>query len=230
FLHELLHGFGLNHTSSYYAWMNHRGADDPHGGFPWANRPDAESARPLPYDDKLIRDMYPASGTRWDVAALNTWFHVTTSSTGKAADQVALGTPSLGSKFTKDKATSGACGTGGAHAGSTTVAEGDLLRTRFALANYSTGSMQVTSKLWLSPDDTLGYDDQPALTWDVRTVDAETSALAEVSFEMPWLPDGRYHAIVVLGSQHINSDGSVDPHSPVTDWIPLRGTICVGSC
>jgi hypothetical protein len=209
--------------------MNHRGAGDPNGGFPWANRADADAVRPLPYDAKLLRQSYPGSGFRWDVAVLNTWYHVTTTSKGNAADQVKLCTPSLGNKFTKDATTSGACGTGGTAGGSTVVHEGDMLRTRFALANYSTGSVHVVSKLWLSTDDTLYYGDQPALTWDERDIPAETSDLAEVSFKMPWLPDGRYHAIVVIGSQHINPDGSIDPYSPTTDWIPLRGTVCVGS-
>jgi hypothetical protein len=85
----------------------------------------------------------------------------------------------------------------------------------------------VTSKLWLSKDDKLDSSDTPALTWDVRTVGAEASDLTEVSFEMPHLPAGTYHPIVVLGAQHFNAAGIVDPHSPVTDWIPLRGTVHV---
>ena len=227
FLHELLHGFGLHHTSTAYSMMNHRGASDPNGGFPWANRPDIDAVRPLPDEIGLLRDTYPASDTRWEMAVLNTWFHVTTDSEGNAADQVKLCLPSLGSRFVKDQAASGACGTGGAKGGSTSVAELDMLRTRFALANYSTGSMQVTSKLWLSKDDKLDSSDTPALTWDVRTVNAETSTLAQVAFEMPHLPAGSYHPIVVLGAQHFNAAGQVDPHSPVTDWIPLRGTVQV---
>ena len=93
FLHELLHAFGLNHTSSAYAMMNHRGDDD---GFPWGNRADADAVRPLPDDVRLLRASYPASGTRWDVDALNMWYVVTSASKGGAADQVKLCTPSLG--------------------------------------------------------------------------------------------------------------------------------------
>jgi hypothetical protein len=232
FLHELMHGFGLGHTSSQYAMMNHRGSGDPNGGFPWANRPDADAVRPLPYDVKLLRASYPASGSRWEVAVLNTWFHVTTDSEGAAADQVKLCTPSLGDRLKKDETTSGVCGAGGANAGSTRVSEGLMLQTRFALANYSTGSVHVTSRLWLSTDEELGYGDSPALSWDIRDIAAETSDLAEVAFKLPWLPDGTYHAIVVISSEHVNADGSIDPYSPTSDWMPLRGTItvCSGLC
>lgn len=231
FGHELLHAFGLHHTSTEYAMMNHRG-DAGTGGFPWANRSDPDAVRPLPYDVKLIRQAYPSSGFRWDLAVLNTWYQVTTGSVGGAADQVKLCTPSLGDRFTKKQTTSDACGAGGDDAGSTRVDEDKMLFTRFALANYSTGSVQVTSKLWLSTDEELSYGDQPALTWDVRDIPAETSELAEVEFKLPWMPAGIYHAIVVTGSQHFNADGLVDPHSPTTDWIPLRGTIqyCDGPC
>jgi hypothetical protein len=231
FLHEMLHAFGLQHTDSFYAMMNNRGLNNSTGGFPWANRADADAVRPLPYDDKLIRDAYPASGSRWEVAPLDTWFQVTATSAPNSADQVKLCTPSLGTQFTNNQTTSGPCGTGGTIAGSTQVSEGDTLRTRFALANYSTGSMHVTSRLWLSTDEQLSDGDIPANSWDIRDIPAETSDLAEVAFKLPWLPEGSYHPIVVLSSEHLNADGSVDPHSPTSDWIPLRGTVyhCVAT-
>jgi hypothetical protein len=232
FLHELEHAFGLNHTATEYATMNHRGAGDPNGGFPWANRADKDSVMPLPWDVGQIRNLYPASGTRWDIAALNTWFHVTTSSTGSAADQVKLCTPSLGFQFTKSQTTSGPCGTDGSIGGSTRVSEGDTLRTRFAIANYSTGSMHVTSKLWLSTDDELSEDDIPANSWDIRDIPAESSSLAEVGFRLSAMPEGTFHPIVMLSAWHVNSDGTVDDSSKKNDWIPLRGTVfhCDGVC
>jgi hypothetical protein len=224
FLHELLHAFGLEHTKTEYSMLNHRGSGDPHGGFPWANRGDADAVRPLPYEIGLLRGEYPASDAHWDVTVLNTWFNKVKGD--DAAHQVQLCTPSLGTKFTKNRTVSDACGHGGPDGGSAVVAENDLLRTRFTLANASTGSMQVTSKLWLSTDDVLSDGDIPALTWDVRTVSADTSELAEVTFKVPHLPPGNYRPIVVIGAEHVNPDGSIDPHSPLTDWMPLRGTVC----
>ena len=75
--------------------MNHRGDD----GFPWGNRADADAVRPLPDDVRLLRASYPASGTRWDVDATNTWYEITSTSKGGAADQVKLCTASVGTAF-----------------------------------------------------------------------------------------------------------------------------------
>jgi hypothetical protein len=234
FLHEMLHAFGLQHTDDYYAFMNNRGLNNTTGGFPWANRADADAVRPLPYDDKLIRDAYPASGSRWDVAPLDTWFHVTPTSATNSADQVKLCTPSLGTKFTNDQTTSGPCGTGGTIGGGTRVSEGDTLRTRFALANYSTATMHVESHLWLSTDEQLSDGDTPANSWDVRDIPAATSQLAEVGFKLSAMPAGTYHPIVAVSSWHLKSDGTIDTDTSKTsfDWIPLRGTVfhCDGYC
>jgi len=54
YLHELLHAFGLEHTSTDYANMNY-------GIKPWANRPANDMMKPLPDDVKaLIIQMWPA--------------------------------------------------------------------------------------------------------------------------------------------------------------------------
>jgi hypothetical protein len=229
FLHELLHAFGLQHTKTDYSMLNHRGASDPHGGFPWFNRPDAEAVQPLPYEIGLLRDAYPASDAHWQVSVLNTWFQVIKDSTDDAAHQVQLCTPSLGDRFTRNQTTSDACGTGGTSGGSTIVSENEWLRTRFAVANSSTDSMQVTSRLWLSRDDVLDDSDIPANSWDLRTVSAETSQLAEVAFKLPHLPDGTYRPIVATSSQHLNADGTAQQGTGSFDWMPLRGSVCVGA-
>lgn len=71
FLYELLHAFGFNHTLTRYSFMNHRG----NGGFPWANREPDDAVRPLPDEIATLRRLYhPASDSRYDVAALNTWY------------------------------------------------------------------------------------------------------------------------------------------------------------
>ena len=220
-LHEVLHAFDLNHTATQYSMMNHRGD----GGFPWANRPDPESVRPLPYEIGLLRAAYPATGARWDVAALDTWFGVTSDSTGGAADQVKLCHPSLGSDW-RAETLSGTCGVDGEKDGSTTVsAPGSSLRTRFALANYSTGSLDVTAKLWLSKDDTWDASDVPVDADLSRHLDAATSKLVSAKWTLPELCSGDYRPIVHIVAMHVNADGAADPASVKTDWIPLRRKI-----
>jgi hypothetical protein len=219
--HEVLHAFDLNHTATEYSMMNHRGD----GGFPWANRPDHEAIRPLPDEIGLLRAAYPATGTRWDVAALDTWFGVMPDSKGGAADQLKLCSPSLGSSWSAETS-SGACGVDGNKNGSTTVgAPGSTLRTRFALANYSTGSEDVTTRLWLSKDETWDPSDVPADADQSQHLSAATSALVPAKWTLPTLCSGVYHPIVHVVAMHINADGAADPASVKTDWIPLRGTI-----
>ncbi len=86
YLHELLHAFGLEHSSDTYAFTNY-------GERPWANRPGADSIRPLPADIRALRSMYPAGTGRSDVALLNTWFDPADTSVG-AARQKMLCNPS----------------------------------------------------------------------------------------------------------------------------------------
>jgi hypothetical protein len=232
FLHELLHAFGLNHTSSAYAMMNHRGADD---GFPWGNRGDADAVRPLPDDVRLLRASYPASGTRWDVDALNMWYVVTSVSKGGAADQVKLCTPSLGTSFLYSSVSEGPCGTGGPNGGSISACPGDTLYTRYALNNYSTGSVHVTSTLSLSSDETSDATDALSATTRTDDLSATTSKLVEAKWKVPNASGALVykledlHPIVHLLSEHINADGSADPNSLRIAWIPLRGTIDISS-
>ena len=128
--------------------MNYPGYD----GYPWANRPDHEALRPLPADVRTLRQRYPEAGSRAEVAVLNTWFDATDPSESGAAYQQHLCQPSLGSGWSL-KTSAGTCGTNGADQGSTEICTGDTLRTRFALANYSTEAVDVVSGLWFSLHD-----------------------------------------------------------------------------
>lgn len=234
FQHELLHAFGLKHTTSQYSFMNHRGDGGWNltrpagyvdtGGFPWANRDADRSVLPLPYEVGELRRLYPGSGSRYDIAALNTWYRPADVS-DDAAWQMKLCVPSLGASWSADTS-SGTCGVDGKKDGATTVfSPGSTLRTRFALANYSTGSLDVTSKLWLSKDETWDPSDVPVDADESRHLDAATSRLVNAKWTLPELCSGEYHPIVHLIAMHYNADGSADPASLKMDWIPLRGTI-----
>jgi hypothetical protein len=217
FLHELLHAFGLTHTKTQYAFMNHRGD----GGFPWANRPEADAVRPLPYDAQVLRARYPASGTRYDVAVLNTWYEPPADPDDDAGYQTALCKPSLGGSWSA-LTSSGTCGKNGA----TNVCAGDTLRTRYTLANYSTDSMTVWAWLYFSRDETFdGTDPLSATSSPSYDVAAAKSTYSEDTWTVPALTHGAtYHPIVRVIAEHIGANGA-DPLSVKADWIPLRGTV-----
>jgi hypothetical protein len=213
FLHELLHAFGLKHTKTQYAFMNHRGD----GGFPWANRPAADSVRPLPYDDLLLRGRYPGSGSRYEVAVLNTWYEPPADANDDAGYQTKLCKPSLGTAWTADTS-SGTCGKNGA----TEICAGDTLRTRYTLANYSTESMNVGAWLYFSNDETWGGSEPASTSGQNFDVAAAKSTLREDTWTVPSLTHGvTYHPIVRVIAEHIGANGA-EAQSVVADWIPLR--------
>ena len=220
FLHELLHAYGLKHTKTMYAFMDHRGS----GGFPWANRDPDLALRPLPYDTDILQALYTEKGDSWDVAVLNTWF-APPEPGDSAANQVANCTPSVGDKWSPD-GSDGSCATGG----DTTVCAGDMLKTRFTLANYSTGSMRVTATLYLSRGDAKWHGDEPASETTHSLDFLPTQAQSwQASWKVPALTSGAsYRPIVRVIAEHIRDDGSADPDSVVADWIPLRGNVTAG--
>jgi hypothetical protein len=224
FLHELEHAWGFTHLQGEYTFMTHR---DP-AGFPWANRPANDAVRPLPYEAGVLRELYPATGTRYDVAALNTWWGPPNTATDSAGSQIDLCKPSLGGAFS-DAVDAPTCGVDGSASGSTSVCPGDELKTRVALANYSTESMQVTTELYFSPDEQWQATDAASPDAHVKNLDAESSGLSRREYSVPALAAGTYRPIVHTTSGHIEADGSSDAGSEVSDWIPLRGTVTVRS-
>jgi hypothetical protein len=225
FLHELEHAWDFKHIQGEYTFMTHRHP----AGFPWANRPTGDAIRPLPYEAGVLRDLYPASGTRYDVAALNTWWGPPNTADDKAGSQVDLCKPSLGSAFS-DEVDATTCGVDGTASGSTGVCPGDELKTRVALANYSTKSMLVTTQLYFSADERWDSSDIESTDAHQKSLDAATSGLSRRQFTVPALTAGTYRPILHTTSEHANADGSPDTASLQSDWIPLRGTVTVGSC
>jgi hypothetical protein len=226
FLHELLHAFGLQHTLDQYSFMNFQ---DP-SGLPWANRAERDSIRPLPYEVGVLRKLYPASGSHYDVAALDTWYGPPFEAGADAAGQYSLCTPSLGTSWSSPTS-SGACGWDGTKPGSSTVCPGDTLRTAVALANYSTASAHVTSYLHFSRDEQFDGADPATTSWASKDLDAATSALSKASWTVPDLDRGvTYHPIIRVISEHLDQPtGAADANSVRADWIPLRGTVTAGT-
>jgi hypothetical protein len=227
FLHELLHAFDFHHLQGQYTFMTHRSP----AGFPWANRAESGAMRPLPYEIGELRRLYPASGTKYEVAALNTWFGPPTDPTDDAGGQYQLCLPSLGANTFPMDNWSGTCGVdpgpGFGTPGSTTSAcSGTTLRTRFTIANSSTTSMNVSASLWFSRDETWDSGDIDSATFHTAQLNAGTSELQELTWTVPNV--GRvfsYRPIVRIVAEHVRSDGSGDANSVRSDWIPLSGTV-----
>jgi hypothetical protein len=202
YLHELLHAFGLNHDDSHYSFMNYAAR-------PWANRAPQDRIRPLPVDIRTLRDRYPAAGERTEVAALTTWFDADDISSSGAATGKVLCAPSLGSDYS--------AGLFDAHCGTsatTTVCSGDLLRTRYAVANYSTHSVDEDARLYFSTDAQWDYFDLVSPTVPATIHQTTESSMRGTSFAVPsGLVSGTtyYPILRVTGG--------------ASDWIPLPGTV-----
>jgi hypothetical protein len=206
YLHELLHAFGLNHDDSHYSFMNYSAR-------PWANRAGDDRIRPLPRDVRLLRDRYPAAGERTEVAALSTWYDEDDVSDSGAATGKVLCAPSLGDDFT-DKLFADHCGTGGSMGGSTTVCARDMLRTRYAVANYSTHPVDEDARLYFSTDAQWDYFDVASPTLADTIHQTTESSERGTSFEVP--------AGLVSGTTYYTI---LRVTGGATDWIPLPGTV-----
>ena len=213
YLHELLHAFGLEHSATSYTFMNY-------GEHPWANRADDDTIRPLPGDAAALRHLYPAAGSRTDVAVLTTGLDPRAVS-HRAATQHRLCKPSLGDTYSAGRFDD-FCGVGGPDTRSTTVCPGDPLHTRFTIANYSTEPVDVTAQVWLSLDDQHHNTDLMSPTTHRFTV-GQTSRTLQLDFTVPTLhgaaPGTQYHVIV-----QVHATGQ-STGTTVHDWIPMRGTL-----
>jgi hypothetical protein len=206
FLHELLHAFGLTHQTGVFTFMNHRSD----AGFPWVNRPADNAARALPWELGVLRDAYGDSGSSYDVALANNWYGPPAPD-DDAASQVAL-CPS-GSAWDTGK---DAC-VDPDHKSDRQLCGGDKLSVPFTLANYSTGKVHATVKLYFSTDPDWDANDLLAAGTFTKDVGAETALNPTGTFNAPDLGSGRYWAILRVEAVAAD-DASVVRH----DWIPLR--------
>ena len=96
------------------------------------------------------------------------------------------------------------CGTAGDDAGSTQVCAGDILRSRYTVANYSTEEADVTARLWLSTDDRWDSSDRLSPTRYEINVNEAASETHAGSWELPSFAfaEGVYHPIVRRPRHH----------------------------
>ncbi|HKE96957.1 MAG TPA: hypothetical protein VKB34_21800, partial [Povalibacter sp.] len=127
--------------------------------------------------------------------------------------------PSLGSSWNSDRFAT-VCGLTNGAAGSTVIAAGQTLRTRFAVANYSTDDADVEASLYFSSDETWDAGDVASATTHTFAVSEAVSSIQGRTWTVPALSAGVYHVIARIEATL--------PWGPVlTDWIPLRGTVTV---
>jgi hypothetical protein len=224
YLHELLHAFGVAHTSTEYAQMNY-------GVKPWANRPGNDMMKPLPDDAKALRALYPGTSSRYDVAALNTWYDGDSPpSPSGAAYAKLLCTPSLGADYDTNKFAS-KCGTGGAKSGSSSICAGDMLRVRYTIANYSTTMVYVTAQVYFSSDYTLGSTDYPSVSAYSLWIHPGGSKIVTASAKVPdltALSGLTAHPILQITTwQDADDNGVIETATEKTDWNPLQGYLSV---
>lgn len=214
--HELLHAFDLDHQDDEFSFLNY-------GNRPWANRHADDQIRPLPFDVGQLRERYPASDDRTEVAALTTWIDEDAAPSNGAAPQKTLCAPSRGSDFGGRH--DAHCGTGGGASGSTDVCEGNTLRTRFALANYSTTPVDTVAQLWFSRDAEWEETDIDSVSSHNLRLDEAESATRGHTWTVPELdaaPGTDYYTILRVVAVPDGDDATV----PVTtDWIPLPGRV-----
>ena len=189
----------------------------------WAVQPKGRRCdwiRPLPDDVEGLRNLYPLPGVRREVAVLNTWYEpIVSSDPYPAANQFRLCKPSLGTAWNADLFAD-VCGLTNNQAGSTIVAAGQTLRTRFAFANYSTEGVDVVASLYFSSDAMWDAADAVSVTTRSFTVNANASSLQGRVWTVPSLSAGTYY--VILRVEATTTAGVLR-----TDSIPLRGSVTV---
>jgi hypothetical protein len=159
------------------------------------------------------------------VALTNTWFDVSDVSNSGAAHQKLLCPPSLGTSRTTNLFDMAGCGTGGPKAGSDIVCGGDVLQTRFTVANYSTTAVNLEARLWFSTDDQWETPDMASPTVNTIYVSPEHETVVSVPWTVPdnlnTSPGGMLPHIYAERHVIVGVTGSTSSGVSVRDWIPL---------
>ena len=109
--------------------------------------------------------------------------------------------------------------------GRTQVCPGDVVQVHYALANYSTSSVTVTSNVWFSSDDVWDTGDSISPTSKVYTVPAATAHNKYWGYEFPDLKLFTARTFYVIVRVTATTASGVTVH----DSIPMLGTVSAGS-
>ncbi|MBI2570847.1 MAG: hypothetical protein HYV63_27915 [Candidatus Schekmanbacteria bacterium] len=215
-LHEMFHLAGFTHEDDNYSFQNY-------GNRPWANTYYAANMiDPLPNDRLGLRAVYPGSATEYDIAALNTMQDNDDISSTGAAYQKYFCKPAAGSGFSSDPFSS-YCAT----SYTTSVCPGDLVYTRFMVANYSNASANVKANVYFSADANLSTssDLKAGYTWSVTTGSGASSAF-NAYFTVPsGVTAGAKYWPIVNATQ----TNGWSEESAQNNWIPLTGQLTIKS-
>ncbi len=241
-LHELLHAFGLQHTSTGYAFENY-------GERPWRRWSSSDAVRPLADDVEHLRALYPSTGSYTDVDVRNTYYNPDdkndySSSTGTPANQRMLCAPSKGTS-NADKFDGGGtdvngnslddgfstCGKDGSDPGSTELCGGGSIRTKVAFTNLSTEAVDVSVRYWLSGDDQWDSTDYLSPTVPATVHVSHTgSTLLSDTWTIPTIttsangPRTLLHYDVIARVEATTTSGAI-----VHAWIPLCGQLTMNT-
>jgi hypothetical protein len=155
------------------------------------------------------------------VAVLNTWFDKsTTAANGSGATaQAKLCKPSGGGEPNDDNMFAEYCGD--ERPTRTSFCPGDMIQVQYAIANYSTEDVDVTTNLWFSKDQDWDPGDSVSPTSWYYNVGATYSQHKAESYEVPTLP-----ALPGLNMWAIIRVTATTPSGvTVKDSIPLRGAV-----
>jgi hypothetical protein len=216
--HELLHAFSVaswdpdGHPNQVFSFLNY-------GTRPWVNGPVDEMIRPLPWDLGQLRKLYPASESRTEVAAMNTWVqpNFVTKTGSTVGLQKLLCAPSVGKGGDSSKMFQPNCG----NTDATSICPGDTVQIQYTAANYSTEPVTITANYWFSTDDTWQQSDSmssSAAGYMVDAADADPEMASVVVPTLPGMLQDQYYLIVRLTATSMS--GVV-----VHDSIPLRGRL-----
>ncbi|MCC6157613.1 MAG: hypothetical protein IT350_06130 [Deltaproteobacteria bacterium] len=214
-IHELLHGVGLDHTTSDFGYMHPTVSS---GSVLFTNRDDNKRVEPAPKERQGLRTIYPQSETETDLAiANNIWPNDV--GTGDIKNYK-LCRPAYGlhwaGKFDQY------CTTAEIHSN---LCPGDFVKVRVPVMNYGHSSATYNLEMWFSINDPWGSGtDQESPTVRSATTGAVSTTLVETSFEIPsTVSNGQNYYIIMRVKPIANEE------STMNNWMPMRGLIGIGT-
>lgn len=207
-LHEMLHMAGLNHVDNQFAMMSY-------GSWAWTNLAPQKQMEPLPDDRQGLRVLYPSPGGEEDLAIFNTYNDPEQIwEERKVTYQEMLCATTAGTGFAEDP-----FGNDCAENPTLEVCPGDIVYSRFTVANHGLQTISISEAMWFSENQVLDAGDVISSNVYIRdiTEDYSTGRI----FQVPALAPGTYHMIVRVVS------GVLFEEDYQNNWIPMRKQVTV---